>query len=68
MYETLDQRYMLGSLLVERIYENKIAVKTGALMAEMIANHLKIFFFILLTILFPLGIIINLYPLRWTNY
>jgi hypothetical protein len=44
MYETLDQRYMLGSLLVERIYENKIAVKTGALMAEMIANHLKIFF------------------------
>ncbi|MEE8565157.1 MAG: hypothetical protein V3S79_02095 [Candidatus Thermoplasmatota archaeon] len=44
MYEALDQRYILGSLPSERIYENKIAVKNGALMAEMIANHLKIFF------------------------
>ena len=44
MYETLDQRYKLGSLLFERISKNKKAVNTGALTAAIIANHLKIFF------------------------
>ena len=43
-YEAFDQRYKFGSLLFESISKNKKAVKTGAIIAAVIANHLKIFF------------------------
>ena len=43
MYEAFDKRYKLGSLPFESISKNKTAVKTGALLAAIIVNHLKIF-------------------------
>jgi len=43
-YEAFDQRYKFGSMLFESVSKNKTAVKTGAIIAEVIANHLKIFF------------------------
>jgi len=43
-YAAFDQRYKFGSLLSESVYKNKTAVKKGAIIAAVIANHLKIFF------------------------
>jgi len=39
-----DQRYKFGSVFFDKISKNKTAVKTGAIIAAIIANHLKIFF------------------------
>jgi hypothetical protein len=44
MYETIEPRYKLGSLVVDNVSKNKITVNTGALTAAIIANHLNIFF------------------------
>jgi hypothetical protein len=43
-YASFDQRYKFGSLPLVSISKNKTAVKTGAIIAAVIANHLKIFF------------------------
>ena len=43
-YAAFDQRYKFGSLLFERMSKNKTAVKTGAIIAAVIASLLKIFF------------------------
>ena len=43
-YEAFDQRYKLGSTPVEIIFKKRITVNTGALTAEIIVNHLNIFF------------------------
>jgi hypothetical protein len=43
-YAAFDQRYKFGSVLVESIYKNKTAVKTGAVITAVITDHLKIFF------------------------
>jgi len=43
-YAAFDQRYKFGSVVVESVYKNKTAVKTGAVMTAVITDHLKIFF------------------------
>ena len=42
-YEAFDQRYKFGSMFFDSVSKNKTAVNTGAIIAAVIANHLKIF-------------------------
>ena len=38
-----DQRYKFGSMFFDKVSKNKTAVNIGAIIAAIIANHLKIF-------------------------